>query len=49
MSVHLIDDLLYIVCVCDRAESEAGISLLDSMATDEERLSRLSAIRLVTF
>ena len=31
-----------------RAEEEAGISLLDSMATDAQRLGRLSAIRLVT-
>jgi hypothetical protein len=31
-----------------RAEEEAGISRLDGMATAEERLQTLTAVRLVT-
>ena len=33
----------------DRAREEAGINLLESMATAEKRLERLQAIRMVNF
>ena len=32
----------------NRAEEEAGISRLDGMATSEERLQTLNAVRLVS-